>query len=455
MPLPSGLNIEQWQLNQHKFPDKSLIDLLEFGFPASYESTDQPVTGLVNHSSSRAHPQHVDHYIDTELSHQAMLGPFSSPPFNQWFRTNPLLTRPKQDSDKRRMILDLSFPAIGSVNAGIPSNQLDSAPFKLTLPTPHVLANRIRQLGHGCHVYKIDLSRAYCQLRSCPLDWPLLGIAWGKSFYIDTAIPFGLRHGASACQRTTEAVTHIAAHDVDATAYPYVDDTGGAAQPFLAQLHYQYILDIMAKLGLVAAKDKCSPPGTTLTWIGVLFDTLAMSMHIAPEKVREASLLCTEFLNKHTVSHKYMERFLGKIFHAIKCCDGARRFTARLLQLLHSAAVSKTATAPITPEARLDASWLALFLPAFNCTTLIKSLTADCTVEVDSCLQGGGGLCSNVGYFCVSYPPAITECKFSIASLECLNLLISVRLWKSQWSGKHVLVFSDNWAVVCALHCLL
>ena len=98
--LPSGLNIEQWQLNQHKFPDKSLIDLLEFGFPASYESTDQPVTGLVNHSSSRAHPQHVDHYIDTELSHQAMLGPFSSPPFSQWFRTNPLLTRPKQDSDK-------------------------------------------------------------------------------------------------------------------------------------------------------------------------------------------------------------------------------------------------------------------------------------------------------------------------------------------------------------------
>ena len=246
-------------------------------------------------------------------------------------------------------------------------------------------------------------SRAYRQLRSCPLDWPLLGIVWGKSIYIDTAIPFGLRHGASACQRTTEAVTHIAAHDVDATAYPYVDDTGGAAQPFLAQLHYQYILDIMAKLGLVAAQDKCSPPGTTLTWIGVLFDTLAMSMHIVPEKVREASLLCTEFFNKHTVSHKYMERFLGKIFHAIKCCDGARRFTARLLQLLHSTAVSKTATAPITPEARLDASWLALFLPAFNGITLIKNLTADCTVEVDSCLQGGGGLCSNVGYFCVRH----------------------------------------------------
>ena len=449
LPIPSGLNINQWLANQHKFSDKSLIDFLRYGFPASYEIDSQPICNLSNHSSALSHKTHVEHYLHTELGFNALLGPFDTTPFDEWCRTNPLMTRPKQDTDKRRVILDLSFPAIGSVNAGIPSNELDSCPFKLTLPSPHTLANRMRLLGKGCHPYKIDLSRAYRQLRSCPLDWPLLGVKWDEKFFIDTAIPFGLRHGASACQRTTEAVAEIANHDVGATPHPYIDDTSGAALPDEATIHYDHILLLMSQLGLTPNTSKCSPPSTTLSWIGVFFNSITMSMHISADKVHESANLCVQFLGKANVTHKYMEKLMGKIFHAIKCCEGARRFTSRLLQLM--SVTSHTASAPISQQARLDAAWLAAFLPGFNGTTLIKNTVADYTVEVDSCLTGGGGLCSGTGYFSLDYPVYITKCHFSIASLECLNLLIAVRLWITDWAGKHVLIFSDNWGVVCAI----
>ena len=359
-----------------------------------------------------------------------------------------MLTRPKQDSDKLRVILDLSFPTMGSVNAAIPSNELDTAPFKMALPSPTVLADKMRSLGRGCHLYKIDLSRAYRQLRLCPLDWPLLGISWEGGFFVDQAIPFGLRHGASACQRTTEAVSAIAAHDVDASSYPYVDDTSGAALPDIALTHYNFLLELMRELGLCPALSKCSPPSTQLMWIGVLYDSLTMSMAISPAKVAEAAKLCLESLSKERVSHKYMEKLLGKVFHAIKCTPGGRRFTSRLLQLLSLTAASPTLTAPVTHDARMDATWLAAFLPHFNGITLIKSAVARFTVEVDSCLSGGGGVCEDLGFFKVTYPQHITACSFS---LECFNLLVSLRLWKHQWAGKHVLIFSDNWAVVCAL----
>ena len=205
--------------------------------------------------------------------------------FVPWYHSNPLLTRSKQDSDKMRVILDLSFPHGTSVNDGIPANELDGAAFKLKLPTPHTLADRIRALGKGCLIYKIDLSRAYRQLRSDPLDWPLLGIEWQGEKYVDVAIPFGLRHGASACQRTTEAVTEIAHHDVGATAYPYIDDTAGGAVPDKADEHYRHFLHLMDTLGLEAALAKCTPPTTQLTWIGVFYDTLRMLMRIAANKV--------------------------------------------------------------------------------------------------------------------------------------------------------------------------
>ena len=301
------------------------------------------------------------------------------------------------------------------------------------------------------HLFKIDLSRAYRQLRSCPLDWPLLGISWGDAFFVDRTIPFGLRHGASACQRTTEAVAEIAAKDKDISSHPYIDDTAAAALPLLALDQYHFMLGLMEELGLIPALNKCVPPSTTLTWIGVTYNSLDMTMAIASHKVREAAIWCVDFLSKSTVSHKFMERLLGKVFHAIKCADGARRFTSRLLQLLTTTAVSPKLSAPVTHEARLDALWLAAFLPAFNGITLIKPLTAQFTVEVDSCLSGGGGICEGVGFFAVTYPPSIVTCDFPIAALECLNLLISLRLWCDQWRGKHVLLFCDNWSVVCAL----
>ena len=47
------------------------------------------------------------------------MGPFDKIPFQNKVGISPLSTRPKKDSDKRRVILDLSFPMGGAVNDGI------------------------------------------------------------------------------------------------------------------------------------------------------------------------------------------------------------------------------------------------------------------------------------------------------------------------------------------------
>ena len=46
IPLQSKLNIQAWRKHEHKFKDKSLVDLLQYGFPAGYDSDIPPVTGL-------------------------------------------------------------------------------------------------------------------------------------------------------------------------------------------------------------------------------------------------------------------------------------------------------------------------------------------------------------------------------------------------------------------------
>ena len=188
VPVQHALNIQAWKRYQHLLEDQTLVPMLEFGFPVGYMGNQPPDTKATNHSSATNFANHVDKFIRTELEHKAIMGP--------WYRTNPLMMRPKRDSQDRRVILNLSYPEGASVNAQIPSQSLLDATFKLRLPTPKQIADRILTLGPGCHLFKIDLSRAYRQLRLDPRDWPFLGISWAGGRYVDAAIPFRLRHGA-------------------------------------------------------------------------------------------------------------------------------------------------------------------------------------------------------------------------------------------------------------------
>ena len=244
-PVPHNLNIQAWRDRSHLFPDASIVEMLEFGFPIGYTAPHPPAPHTGNHPSANQFPADIDAYLNKELHHSAIIGPADHLPF-QWPRTNPMMTRPKKDSSSRRVIVDLSMPQDASVNSGIPRNSLDGAPFKLRLPNPATLAAKILEYGQGCLLYKVDLSRAYRQLRTDPLDWPFLKLQWEDQHYLDISIPFGLRHGASACQRTTEAVSAIAKEEAGADTAPCIDDTIGAALPRDAWPHYQHLLDLAA-----------------------------------------------------------------------------------------------------------------------------------------------------------------------------------------------------------------
>ena len=78
---------------------------LIFGFEGSVLSLSTE-----NHSSARAHPWNITHYITTEIGHEALLGPFDHLPFTPWCQVNLLLTQPKNDSTSRSVIIDLSWP---------------------------------------------------------------------------------------------------------------------------------------------------------------------------------------------------------------------------------------------------------------------------------------------------------------------------------------------------------
>jgi hypothetical protein len=53
------------------------------------------------------------------------------------------------------------------------------------------------------------LARAFRQLHIDPFDVKYLAFQWGGSYYVDTSVPFGYRHGTQACVRVTDLIRYI------------------------------------------------------------------------------------------------------------------------------------------------------------------------------------------------------------------------------------------------------
>lgn len=192
-PVKSGLQIQKWRDCLTDYHDSFLCDFLEFGWPLGYKAEGPPESVATNHPSAKAHMPHVTKFIQEELNHDALLGPFEEPPFKPWVRISPLMTRSKKDSLDRRIIVDLSFPPGLSVNDGIDPKDHFGNDITYSLPSIMDLVTHVKTQGKSCYLWKADLTRAYRQLRVDPADSPLLGIKVGPHIYIDCC-PLAVGH---------------------------------------------------------------------------------------------------------------------------------------------------------------------------------------------------------------------------------------------------------------------
>ena len=178
-PVPSGLNISAWcKYIDYDSDETELLDFVKYGFPLGYMGPISDSLDTQNHPSALQHPGHVDSFIDTEIDHGAIVGPFLATPFTPWAHISPIMTREKSDPTKRRIITDLTYPEETSINAYIFKNAALGETREHSLPTVNDFAGDLLNMGTGAYMFTVDVARAYKNFRLDPLDWPLACIRW-------------------------------------------------------------------------------------------------------------------------------------------------------------------------------------------------------------------------------------------------------------------------------------
>ena len=461
------LNIPRWRHHLVGYDEAEVVQFLEFGFPIGLSSNPPPtlVSTLRNHGSSYQFFTHMDEFMSTGLERCEMTGPCRAPPFAE-VHVSPMMSAVKKP-DSRRAVFDATFGDL-SLNNGTPSDSYLEQPFTYDFPKIEDFKRLVLECGEGCFIWKRDLSRYYLQLPVDPIEYPLLCFVWRSCLFFFCSLMFGLRHSGLQGQKVTSAVTWIHQRlGLDTNSQKmfrslnYSDDIGGCEKTkSRATESFDALSELFKDLGLAESSSKAHPPSTSMPYLGIQFDTVAMKMSIPPDKLAEVREEISIWEKRTTVSKKLLQQLLGKLFWVSRCVRFSRGFMGRLLQQLqqvhHLPDQKKT---KLSPDCKLDLQWWSRYLRRFNGVemlyhtdpldlTLEQLLETEALVNCGDAQLYGGGAYFGSEYWSRSFPSWLQDRDIPIHIKEFWVVLVSAWLWGNQWQGKLVYIFCDNTAVV-------
>ena len=312
-PLPSAFDCEYLEKQMVDYHDKVVLDYIKFGFPLGNTQWSQIISNTSeNHASAKAYNDEVSAFIQDELAFDALLGPFDQKP-HLLFTWSPLMTRPKGSG--QRIILDLSYGE-GSVNKATDRDLFDRKPFKLKLPSLDGLLPILEELGADAHLWKIDISQAFRNVRIDSQDAIHLGIMWQNQYYIDKNLAFV--HGTAIFEHITNFICFILAKQ-DIKTFNYIDDIYTCCHKDVAQRAFEALTMVIEQVGLPINPAKVFPPTTNLPIMGIVIDVNAHTFSIPAEKLHEIWCQCNKMFLRDRLTKRQLQTPLGKLLYFTLC----------------------------------------------------------------------------------------------------------------------------------------
>ena len=136
--------------------------------------------------------------------------------------------------------------------------RFDNYHFDLKFPSIDHIVEAVLRVDSDPLLFKIDVARAFRNLRIDPRDAVKLGIKWNNAYYVDASAAFGWTHGSAAFQRTSDAISYIMA----IKGFPiicYIDDYIGVFPGNTAFEAFDALYDLLKTLGLPMNVEKLTP----------------------------------------------------------------------------------------------------------------------------------------------------------------------------------------------------
>ena len=452
MPLAiSPLNYYFWNLllSNYDYQDKQwLLRGLRFGFDIG-TSDGVLKSATRNCLSASTQPHIITNYLQEETDFGTMLGPLDVPPYSD-LHINRFGVIPKSTPGTFRLITDLSFPRHCSVNDLIPDSQAEVSYTGI----PEAI-DLIMPLGKGALLAKFDIRRAYRLLPVKSQQRHMLGMQWQGKFYIDLALPFGLRSAPKIFTRFADALQFLLEKEVCVSNLQhYLDDffLVGPPNSNICKRHLEACFSLCETLGVPIAQDKTEGPSTCITYLGFKLDSVEQELQLPQEKLVQVRAKLSVWKNRKTGKKRELLSLIGLLQHCCQAIVLGRPFLRRLIDRAHSVSEFHHFV-KLSCWEQDDIKWWFKLLQSWNGKSLFLFPTWENApkISVTSDAAGSIGFAAiyETHWFAGVWP--IEALSINIASKELIPIVLSAHIWGNTWSRKRIAFRCDNMAVVLLL----
>ncbi|KAK7891090.1 hypothetical protein WMY93_023053 [Mugilogobius chulae] len=402
-----------------------------------------------NLQSALREPEVVSRLLQKEVDKGFVMGPFSTPPF-RIFRCSPLGVATRKYSGKKRLILDNSAPHSGdvsSVNSLIPLT-----PFSLFYASVDHAISLIKFAGRGAWLAKADISDAFKIVPIHPSQWHLFGMKWESKFYFAVRLTFGCRSSPALFNQISEALCLILLHNLRLpfvlhllNDFLLIDPPSRSPGPSLPKL-----VRLFRHLGVPLSDEKTVGPATTLEFLGITLDSVAMIASLPQEKLKRIRDVSRSVISAEVFTKQQLLSLLGYLNFAMRIIPQGRSFISRLLDLAHSVP-SLFDRVSLDVGCRSDLSFWSRLLSEWNGVSFFYH---DVVCSSDSLRfftdaapsSGFGGVYQN-RWFAEPWPASFPSSEAS-AFYEIIPIAAACCAWGHLWKRKRIAVLCDNKTVV-------
>ena len=446
-PIPSSkpcnVNIELFEqlLSSHPDPDlvSYIIDGLKHGFDIGFTGSFSP-TLPKNHKSADENKKLIQDAINREIARGHTAGPFTHPPFPQT-HCSPIGAAPKKDGTVR-LIMDLSQPHGSSINDDISKEDFPCEYTKFDDAT-----NLLMEAGQGSLLCKLDVKHAYRLLPVRPDQWHHLCYFWDGKYYVDLVLPFGMRSSGAIFNQFASLIRWIIInHYKIPRIINYSDDFFAvlAKDMKMASAQLRTIIQAFKDLGVPLASEKIEGPVTLLVYLGIVINSLNMTIEVPEDKLLAAMASLTKWVRRRTCTKRQLKSLIGKLGHICKVVRPGRMFSRRLIDL--STTVKRMHHhITINVHARADIQWWIDFLPQWTAISMIPPTRTIRSTDLQLYSDA-----SDIG-FGATYGPHWIQGSWnrqmqphSIDMKELYAILAAAFTWGHEWRGKRIVFVTDN-----------
>ena len=162
---------------------------------------------------------------------------------------------------------------------------------------------------------------------------------WRDKFYVDLALPFGLRSAPFIFNNVADMLEWILRNNYGIQDIIHYLDGYFTVSPPVSDQCSRALATIKAtctRLRVPLAPEKCVGPTTCIIFLGIELDSIELCARLPSDKLIELRGLITTWFGKRSWTRRELESLVGKLQHASAVVRPGRMFLRRLFVALRT-----------------------------------------------------------------------------------------------------------------------